>query len=145
MEKSNGNTAKSTGQVPEWYWTKGLHDACITDIEAVEFPFDYNRVAEEKGKYDRNCLTLKIDAKGAMFDMSVKEIRLYNYKILTPDVAFENRKMLWWFADRLTRGAERYVLEIDVRDFDSHREKLTVVIRFDRAEVDRNENDTRIL
>ena len=28
---------------PEWYWTKGLRDAGITEVESFEFPFDYNK------------------------------------------------------------------------------------------------------
>ena len=68
---------------PAWYWVKGLHDAHITLAESFDFPFDYARFTREKNTYDRNCLTLTIDASGAMFDASVKAIRLYNYKYLS--------------------------------------------------------------
>ena len=79
---------------PEWYWTKGLHDAGITEVESFEFPFDYNKFIGQKSKYDRNLLKLKIDSKGAIYDTSVKEIHFYNYKILTPDISLENRKII---------------------------------------------------
>ena len=68
---------------PEWYWVRALHDACIVGVEMFEFPFDYNKFIQEKDKYNRNLLTLKIDASSAMFDTSVREIRFFNYKILT--------------------------------------------------------------
>ena len=74
---------------PDWYWTTGLHDAGIVGVESFEFPFDYNKFIGEKSKYNRNLLVLKINAKGALYDTSVEEIRLYNYKILihTPKIS----------------------------------------------------------
>lgn len=60
---------------PEWYWISGLHDACIVGVEIFEFPFDYNKFVGEKNKYNRNLMTLKINAKGALHDNMVKEIR----------------------------------------------------------------------
>ena len=122
---------------PEWYWPAGLHDACITGVEAFEFPFDYNRFIGRKNNYDRNLLTLKINAKGAMFDSSVKEIRFFNYKILTEDISLENRNKVWWLADRLEKVGEHYTLEIDLQDFDSDPENFIFKIRFDYAEVER--------
>lgn len=137
MAKGNKYSLNDPENFPEWYWTAGLHDACITTVETFEFPFDYSEFSRNKGKYDRNLLTLKIDAKGAIGDTSVKEIRLHNYKILTADVSLENRKKIWWLTDRLSDDGEHYVLEIDLQDFDSSPEEFTVTIKFDRAEVDR--------
>ena len=71
---------------PDWYWEAGLHDACIVGVEVYEFPFDYNKYIAEKSKYDRNMLSLKIDAKGALYDFRVKEIRFFNYKMLSESV-----------------------------------------------------------
>ena len=122
---------------PEWYWTIGLHDACIIAVESFEFPFDYNKFVGEKSKYDRNLLILKINAKSALYDNSVKEIHFYNYKILTPDVSLENRKTIWWLADRLIEQDNNYILEIDLQDFDSYPQDFTFKIKFDRAEVKR--------
>ena len=56
---------------PEWYWTKGLHDAGITEVESFEFPFDYNKFVGQKSKYNRNLLKLKIDSKGAIYGNNV--------------------------------------------------------------------------
>ena len=137
MAKGNVYISNYPENPPEWYWKSGLHDACITSVEAFEFPFDYDKFTRDKRKYDRNLLALKIDAKGALYDTSVKEIRLHNYKILTQDISLENRKKMWWLADRLSEDGDRYVLEIDLQDFDSDPEEFTVKIKFDRAEVDR--------
>ncbi len=122
---------------PEWYWVSGLHDACIMQIETFEFPFDYNRFIGQKSKYNRNCLSLKINAKGALYDCSIKEIRFYNYKVLTNHISLNNRKEVWWLADRLSDHGDFFTLEIDLLDFDSDPEDFTIKIQFDRAEVDR--------
>ena len=122
---------------PDWYWEKGLHDAHITLTEAFEFPFDYNRFTREKNHYDRNCLALTIDASGAMFDTSVKAIRLYNYRYLTDAPRPEDRGTLWWISDRLTVGKDRFELEITLHDAESFPKDFTVRIKFDRAEVER--------
>ena len=122
---------------PDWYWAFGLHDAHITLVEAFEFPFDYNRFTREKNAYDRSCLTLTLDASGAMFDTTVKSIRLYNYKYLS-ETSFEGRGTLWWISDRLTLREGHYELEIDLYDSEAFPKEFTVRIRFDRAEVDRS-------
>ena len=122
---------------PEWYWVKGLHDAHIPLVESFEFPFDYDRFTREKNTYDRNCLTLTVDAAGAMFDTSVREIRLYNYKYLTPETTLEGHGILWWIGDRLTVSDGRFELEIDLYDGEAFPEEFTVRVRFERAEVER--------
>lgn len=66
------------------------------------FPRDYGTFDGQKRSDIRNLLKLKIDSKGALHDTSVKEIRLYNYKLLTPAASLENRKTSWWLSDRLT-------------------------------------------
>ena len=97
----------------------------------------YHKFVGEKNKYNRNLLVLKINAKGALYDNSVEEIHLYNYKILTPDISLENRKTIWWLADRLIEQDDYYLLEMDLQDFDSFPEDFTFKIKFDRAEVKR--------
>ena len=136
MAKRNSQT-HSPESPPAWYWVKGLHDAHITLVESFEFPFDYDRYTREKNTYDRNCLTLTVDAAGAMFDTSVKSIRLYNYKYLSPETALEGHGTLWWIGDRLTVSDGRFELEIDLYDGEAFPEEFTVRIRFDRAEVER--------
>jgi hypothetical protein len=122
---------------PAWYWMRGLHDAHVILTEAFEFPFDYNCFTKEKNRYDRNCLTLTVDASGAIFDTSVKSIRLYNYKYLTDSTLLEERGTLWWISDRLTVCDDHYELEIDFQDSEHFPKDFTVKIKFDRAEVDR--------
>ncbi len=122
---------------PEWYWINGLHDACILDIEVYEFPFDYNKFVGEKNKNNRNLMALKINAKDALYDNTVNEIRFFNYKILTDRISLEGRKKVWWLADRLVDCGSYYTLEIDLQDFDSYPEDFTFKIEFERAEVAR--------
>ena len=137
MSKSREYMSHHPENPPEWYWVNGLHDASIIGVEAYEFPFDYNKFVGEKSKHDRNLLILKINAKGALYDNSVEEIRFYNYKILTTDISLENRKTIWWLADRLTGQENHYTLEIDLQDFDSYPEDFTFKIKFKRADIKR--------
>ena len=123
---------------PEWYWISGLHDACIIGTESFEFPFDYHKFIGEKNKYNRNLITLRMNANGALYDNNVKEIRLFNYRILTEDISLEGRDKDWWLADRLVDHGNYYTLEIDLQDFDAYPEEFTFKIKFERAEVDRS-------
>ena len=136
MTKRNSQT-QSPESPPAWYWVKGLHDAHITLVESFEFPFDYDHFTREKNTYDRNCLILTVDAAGAMFDTSVREIRLYNYKYLSPETTPEGHGTLWWIGDRLTVRDGRFELEIDLYDGEAFPEEFTVRVRFERAEVER--------
>ena len=125
-----------------WYWERGLHDAVVVGVEKYEFPFDYNKYVGEKNKYDRNMLALKIDAESAMFDFHVKEIRFYNYKILTDEIDIINgdlfsKKKIWWRADQLTEQNGKYELDILLESADKHQRQFHLKLRFDRAEVDR--------
>ena len=123
---------------PDWYWKLGLHDACITGVDAFEIPFDYNKSVGEKNNCNRNALSLQIDASGAIYDTRVKEIRFFNYKILTEEITLQGRNKVWWLADRLTEIDDGfYILEIDLQDFDSFPEEFTFKIKFNCAEVDR--------
>ena len=123
---------------PDWYWEAGLHDACVVGVESYKFPFDYNKFVGEKSKYNRNLFVLKINAKSALFDNTVKEIRLFNYKIISDSINFDGRKKVWWLSDRLTVENGDYFLEIDLQDFDSFPQEFTFRIKFARAEVDRS-------
>ena len=122
---------------PEWYWVSGLHDACIVGVETFEFPFDYNKFVGEKNKYNRNLFAIKINAKGALYDNTVKEIRFFNYKVLTDQITLIGRNKIWWMADKLVDHGDYYTLEIDLQDFDSDPEDFTYKLKFERAEVDR--------
>ena len=138
MPKFKEYQSKYPDNAPEWYWRSGLHDAAIIGVESFEFPFDYNKFVGEKSKYNRNLFILKIDAKGALFDNAVKEIRLFNYKIISDSINLEGRKKVWWLSDRLTEENGDYFLEIDLQDFDSFPQEFTFKIKFTRAEVDRS-------
>ena len=112
---SKKNTERTANQLdgynekfPDWYW-----------------------------KDDRNLLTLHIDASGALCDGTVKEIRFYNYKILSDDVDLQKRKKAWWLYDSLSHANGHWVLEIHMEDCDSSPKHFTFKIKFDRAEVDR--------
>ena len=61
--------------LPTWYWEKGLHDACVIGVQTYEFPFDYNKYVGEKNKYDRNMLTLKIDAELGNLQKTLNEAK----------------------------------------------------------------------
>ena len=137
MPRGKVYTSSYPEDTPEWYWTDGLHDACILDVEYFEFPFDYNKYVR-KTLMTKNLLLLKMDASGALYDKDVKEIKLFNFEILTKDIDLRGRKQVWWLADRLTEKDGQYYLEIDLQDFDSFPEDFTFEIKFDRAEVVRN-------
>ena len=137
MAKGSVYISNYPDSLPEWYWIRGLHDACILDVEAFEFPFDYRKLVSKKDKYNRNLMTLTISAKGALYDNTVKEIRFFNYKILTDHISLEGRNKVWWLADRLVDHGNYYALEIDLQDFDSDPEHFTFKIEFERAEVER--------
>ena len=127
---------------PAWYWERGLHDAFVIGLETYEFPFDYNKYVGEKSRYNRNMLILKIDAKSAMFDFGVKEIRFYNYKILIDEIDQTNcdlfsKKKIWWLADQLTEQNGKYELDILLESIDTYQRQFHLKLRFDRAEVDR--------
>ena len=122
---------------PQWYWTDELHDAYIVDVIEYELPFDYKKYKGDKSKYDRNILTLKISAKAALYDKTVKEIRFFNYKTLSADIPLKCFGKVWWMSDRLTECGDCYMLEIVLSAPDFEPEEFTFKIQFKRAEVDR--------
>ena len=132
MKKSSN---QNLNILPEWYWERGLHDACIVGVETFEFPYDYNKY-DGKKVLDKNLFLLHISAKGAMFDSDVKQIRLFNYKIISEN-NLTIKERAWWLSDRLIQENGFYFLEIDIEDFDSIPQNYTFKIKFERAEVDR--------
>ena len=121
--------------VPEWYWSAGLHDACITSIESQEFEINYSRPAENRIK---NVLSFSIDASNALFDSAVKEISFFNYKLCTESIDLNGRKRWFWIGDRIRKldhDYYHYELQIDLRDLDRDPQVFTVVIRFGNAVV----------
>ena len=137
MAKGRAYISGHPDNLPEWYWVRGLHDACIVGVELFEFPFDHKRCAVDKDKNNRNLLTLKINSRGALYDNTVQEIRLFNYEILTEQISLEGRERVWLLADKLVDHGNYYTLEIDLKDLASDPEDFTFKIKFERAEVDR--------
>lgn len=137
MSKNKVYISNYPDNPPEWYWVNGLHDAYIISVETFEFPFDYHKFAGEKNKYNQNLIVIRINAKGALCNNDVKEIHLYNYKILNENISLKNRNKIWWLADRLVDYGDYYTLEIDLQDFNAEPEEFTFKIKFERAEVSR--------
>ena len=142
MEKDRIFYTEYPENPPDWYWESGLHDASIIGVDTYEFPFDYDKYTAKKNKYDRNVLSLRIDAKGALYDSRVKEIRFYNYKLLPESVDLmslepSEKNKVWWLADQLTEQNEKYELDILLEICVPHQKQFHLKLRFDRAEVDR--------
>ena len=113
-----------SGEVPQWYWHRGLHDALVLGVETQEFAYDVTQA-----KPVRNCMTICLDARGALFDTSVTAIRLYNYKVLQGT----ELKGCHWMQDRLLREKEKFILDITALGKDD----FLYSVRFDFAEVER--------
>lgn len=115
---------------PEWYWTRGLHDAVIESIDEVELPYDVT-----KRKPLRNCLSINLDAKGALFDTTVHSILFYNYKILSQNLELIHCGFTWWLGDVLEQKGEKYLLNIDLEKGNGQPRRFTLEVSFDKAEV----------
>lgn len=113
-------------KLPDWYWAKGLHDAQIT--ERKYYPPEKLCISGIS-KYLRNCLEIHLDATQALFDISVKAIRFYNYKELTPDVVIEGS---WWVTDAISQIEKKFTLEITC--FNGKCE-VCYMIRFEKCEI----------
>ena len=112
--------------MPSWYWENGLHDAQITDIQFEEFDFDYSQ-----HNPIRNCITIKLDAQMAMFDTTLKEIKLMNAKFIHGDAQCVN----WFWKDDIIKETNKgYELEITLI---SHRKIKKCKIGFENAIIER--------
>lgn len=87
-----GSNISEYGELsPEWYWKKGLHDAHVVGISSQVFGYDPILRAS-------NYAEIKLDASQAMFDTTIKAIKLFNCKVLTPGLDIEG---MWWVRDKL--------------------------------------------
>ena len=120
MRKSNNHSL--IDNPPDWYWVRGLHDAQITSRLFLQFEYAAST------QY-RNCLELTIDSNNAMFDTSIKAIKFFNCKELTPDIAVESS---WWVRDNVDRVDKKYVARIELL---SQKHTFTYAIRFEHCEV----------
>ncbi len=110
-------------KIPDWYWSRGLHDANIISVTKKESnwnPMDH-------------CLIFKIDGEGALFEADITEIRFYNFKILTEGFDIQLLNGGWWLSDELSQKGNHYLLELQ---FDTAKCKTKrLKMRFQRAEV----------
>ena len=117
---------QTQNQFPEWYWTHGLHDANIVSV--MKKGSDWNP--------RDNCLILKIDCDGALFETDITEIRFYNYKIKTSDFDVNLLNGGWWLSDEVVTKGDHYLLDLK---FDTAKCKTKhLEITFSRAEVIRD-------
>ncbi len=114
---------RNQNKEPEWYWTRGLHDAKI--VSATTKESDWNP--------DDDCLTFKMNCHGAMFESDIKEIHFYNFKILTNNFDINLLNGAWWLSDELTQQDNHYLLELEYDTAECIAE--TVNFTFKRAEV----------
>lgn len=116
--------------IPEWYWQKGLHDAEIISVTTVELPVDW-RAREKRW----NVMTLELNSEQAIFDTSVKEISLFNYKVLEGDISDLRKCKAWWFADKLSFVDGAYLLDVEFTT--GKKQNLHYKIKFEDAEIKR--------
>lgn len=103
---------------PAWYWSRGLHDAVLTE----------RRYTPGDG-CTPNCLEITLDAQHAMFDTGIRAIRFLNCKELTPDAPLEGS---WWVRDSLTQEGKKYTLEITCGNKNS---SFTYAVRFEDCQI----------
>ncbi|MBQ9746876.1 MAG: hypothetical protein IJW21_08655 [Clostridia bacterium] len=113
---------------PSPYWPQGLHDAVIIRLEELMLPYDY----KQKNPM-RNCLVLHLNSRMAMFDTKVKEIHLYNYKIISENTPPSSGS--WWLSDSLAEENGKYVLTIRLQNPETFPEEFAFTVRFEKAEV----------
>lgn len=111
-------------QYPDWYWKNGLHDAQI--IEKVFLDYNNDLLRDKK---KQNCIELRIDSRGSMFDTAVKCLRFYNFKEISGHTNIEG---CWWVDDSLRKIENKYMLEIILL---KNKKTDKYVIRFESCEV----------
>lgn len=117
---------QTQNSLPDWYWTHGLHDAKI--VLATKKESDWN---------GDNCLILKIDCEGTLFEADITEIRFYNYKIRTNDFDVSWLNGAWWLSDEISKKGNNYFLDLK---FDTIKCKTKhLEITFQRVEIIREE------
>ena len=118
-------------QFPDWYWKYGLHDAVILSVSELQLVPDYK---EKKPKI--NCLEIQLDSKNAICERDIKAIRLYNYKIKTPDIDINSIDKPWWIGDTIKKlDNNRYLLEIEIESAKGSRKHF--IVEFEIPEIER--------
>lgn len=111
---------------PIWYWKKGLHDAKITNWQSEFFDYDYSQ-----RNPIRNCITVELDARMAMFDTTIKAIKFVNAKLTQGDSQCVN----WFWKDDIVKKTSRgYEIEILLTSF---RKTKKINISFENVIIER--------
>lgn len=124
--KHSKNRGYDMSDIPSWYWSRGLHDARI--ISKSYYAFDYINYSEIQYQ---NCIELKLDTTQAMFDTSIKAVRFYNCKEMTPDTDIES---LWWVRDDIAAINNKFIAKIELF---SQKRTYIYIVRFEHCEVER--------
>ena len=115
--------------LPDWYWRHGLHDAVILSVSELQSLPDYR---EKKPKFI--CLEIKLDAKNALYEQSIKTIRLFNYEIKTPYIDINRIDKPWWISDTVTELSDHYSLDIEIESASGDRNHFIVEFVFPEIE-----------
>ena len=112
-----------TEKLPEWYWTRGLHDAKIVSVEVKES--DWNP--------KDNCLIIKINGHGAMFEQDIIEICFFKFRFNKENFDINLLNGAWWLHDEITEKSGEYHLLLEFDDKNCERETIKII--FKTAEV----------
>ena len=112
-----------TKKLPEWYWSRGLHDAKIVSVEVKES--DWNP--------KDNYLIFRINGHGAMFEQDIKEIRFYEFRFSKIEFDINSLNGAWWLHDEITEKSGEYHLLLEFDDKNCERETIKII--FKTAEV----------
>ncbi len=131
IKNSAKNVEENCAQLPDWYWKYGLHDAFIRSVTELQLIPDYK---EKNYKY--NCLEIELDCRMALYERDIKTIRLYNYKIKTPEIDINSIAKPWWISDTIKEQDNKlYLLQIEIEDARGNTEYFAV--EFESAEIER--------
>lgn len=70
---------------PQWYWSRGLHDAELLEARLEE-----------------STLTLVLDSRGAVMQNDIREIQFYGCRLKTPLPQPGRKCHVYWLGDTLT-------------------------------------------
>ncbi len=130
--KKGKHAGEATAPVlPDWYWSRGLHDAVLLAVHELALPVNWK---ERPLRY--NCLEWHLDGRNALFETGIRCICLYNYTLLAGELERAREPRTWWFSDTLTVEDKGYRLEVVLEH--GNGDRSTLDIRFAEAVVERN-------
>ena len=131
IKNSEKNIEENCAQLPDWYWEYGLHDAFIRSVTELQLIPDYK---EKNYKY--NCLEIELDCRMALYERDIRIIRLYNYKIKTPEININSFAKPVWLSDSVKKSDDKhYILRIEIETERCNTEYFAVEFEF--AEIER--------